>query len=255
MSTELTKLEAPQATALAEILDSGMTSDDIELPVTKIPSGGGLMWEIPNGTPEPDYVKELVGVVIADYAYDTFFTESYNDDPDARPQAIWVAGQQVYCTPEAVKAGIIEGEPTAAQPLNQFGTKGAGKAIDNKWRIFLAQPDNMFPLQVNISVMSRKPWSTFRLHNLVGKQPYSKIVELSLTKATNAAGTDYAKLVPTLKGDVPADQIEAFATYAEQVKSLTTYAVPPQPEADGEGVAAVKEAFEAEDVKADSIPF
>jgi len=272
MGTEIIKTQPADTAALENILASGATLDDFEIPRVSIPGSGGLQWEIPTGDPDnPEYVKEIEGVVINDYSIDTLHEKSFQDDPDGEPVAMWIAGEQAFVTPTGLEMGVIEGAPTSEQPLNQFGSarSGKGKAIQNKWRIFIGRPGHLLPLQINVSVMSRKNWLNFKMANLLGGS-HNKLVTFRLVAKESSDKIKYASMVATVKSVLSDEEAANWAKYAEAMSPLTQFkarAVEASAPAEAEPVATVanvpadvvsatKEAFGAtEVVGSDELPF
>ena len=71
---------------LAEVIAEEMDGLSIEFDRVKIPSGGGLAFEVPGDDPdEPDMKKEIVGVIVDQHAVNAYWAVKYsgqNNPPD-----------------------------------------------------------------------------------------------------------------------------------------------------------------------------
>ena len=103
---------------LAEDTD-GLT---MSFPRIKIPAGGVLQFEIPNGDPQhPDYRPTLTGVILYNHASCAYWPEGDEYNDDVPPLCSSVDGKQGYGEP---------GGTCATCTLSQFGSasNGRGKA-------------------------------------------------------------------------------------------------------------------------------
>ena len=107
---------------LAEDMD-GLT---MSFPRIKIPAGGVLQFEIPNGDPQhPDYRPTLTGVILYNHASCAYWPEGDEYNDDVPPLCSSVDGKQGYGEP---------GGTCATCTLSQFGSasNGRGKRSEGK---------------------------------------------------------------------------------------------------------------------------
>ena len=112
---------------LAEDTD-GLT---MSFPRIKIPAGGVLQFEIPNGDPQhPDYRPTLTGVILYNHASCAYWPEGDEYNDDVPPLCSSVDGKQGYGEP---------GGTCATCTLSQFGSasNGRGKACKNMRVLYL----------------------------------------------------------------------------------------------------------------------
>ena len=136
---------------LAEDMD-GLT---MSFPRIKIPAGGVLQFEIPNGDPQhPDYSPTLTGVILFSHASCVYWPEGDEYSDDVPPLCSSVDGKQGYGEP----GGVCE---TCA--LSQFGSasNGRGKACKNMRVLYLLRSGEFMPLAINLSPTSISPFREF----------------------------------------------------------------------------------------------
>lgn len=230
MTTELTTTDPTTTLELvanaSEIL-AGASPDDINIPTIKFPSGGSPAWQLPGESEDtPRVASELIGTVVADYAFDALYLESYDDNPDAKPEAVWIAGQLVHCSDKAIEAGVKPGLALADQPLNQFGSAGKGKAISNRWSLFIIEQGEILPARLSVPPMSRKDWFNFRLRAFTGKPTTTRLLRFTLKSEKNSNGQPFSKLQVATVREYEPEEATAMAKFAEALRPLTTYRPP-----------------------------
>lgn len=214
------------AEAFAAALE-GAGPEDLDLPRIKVPGSGGTIWEVPSGDPDnPNHEKAIVGVIVDHYAVDVLYVDKFEGGNEP-PDALWIGGEFQYANERAIEAGVIEGEHRDKQPLNEYETAlyGApgGKAISNKWRVFIVQGGDLLPSIIDIPTMSRKAWINFNAMRIAGRghKTTDVVVSLGLTKKTNKGGIDYAEIVPTLAFVLDDEDKAHFAAQAASLRPLT----------------------------------
>lgn len=136
---------------LAEDTD-GLT---MSFPRIKIPAGGVLQFEIPNGDPQhPDYRPTLTGVILYNHASCAYWPEGDEYNDDVPPLCSSVDGKQGYGEP---------GGTCATCTLSQFGSasNGRGKACKNMRVLYLLRSGEFMPLAINLSPTSISPFREF----------------------------------------------------------------------------------------------
>lgn len=194
----------------------------------KIPSGGGLAYEV-QGEDEDDveYMKEIKGIIIFTHRANGFWPGAYGDDDQNKIPV---------CSSMDGKTGIWSdtGEVRSCEtcPMNQFGSatdqKGAqsrGKACKNMRRIYLVMDGDP-----NFYLLTVPPTSTKdvnkQLQKIIGGgTPYTGlIVSLKLEKTQNAAGVAYSRVLVSKSGlltpEVAAMAKEMRRQIKEQYKNM-----------------------------------
>lgn len=199
------------AEAIAEEMDGlGMIPFDR----VKIPSGGGLAFEVPGEDEEtPETTNELVGAILYHHPVNAYWEEKFsggNEQPD--------------CSSMDGKQGVVretgEIRRCADCPYNEFGSDGLGKACKNVHRVYLLREDNPVPL-----ILSLPPTSLKYMRDYIGKRIllkgmrcYDAITKITLKKEKNAGGIAYSRAVFTFVGKLPDDKRAAAAEMAAVIK-------------------------------------
>ena len=197
MSNEIVKTEN-QFVANAEALDlqEEIAGLNITFDRIKVPSGGGLAFEVPGDNPdEPDLQKEFKAVI-------------------------------VYHHPIHGVVGVDKesGEIRRCKdcPLNQFGTgENGGKACKNRRRIFILRENEIFPTLLSLPTASVDNFTKY-IVNLVGKHKKSNqvVTKFSLKKDTNKNGITFSKVVLSFERDLSPEEIENISKMSEKVKAM-----------------------------------
>lgn len=209
----VTLADAGFADAIAEEME-GLGS--IPFDRVKIPSGGGLAFEVPGEDEDsPESATELVGVILHHHAVNAYWKEKFaggNEQPD--------------CSSFDGKTGVDretgECKNCAECPFNQFGSDGAGKACKNVHRIYLLREGNPVPI-----ILSLPPTSLKYMRDYIGKRilvrgmrSYDVITKITLKKEKNAAGIAYSRAVFTLVSKLDENQKAEAKAMAETIKQL-----------------------------------
>jgi hypothetical protein len=197
--------------------DSGITCRKI-----KIPSGGGLAYEV-QGEDESDveYIKEIQGVIVFTHRANGYWIGSYGDnDQNKLPACSSMDGKTGMWT----ASGEVRNCDTCSlnqygSATNQAGESSRGKACKNMRRIYL-----MMSNDPNLYLLTVPPTSTKDVNRqiskiLAGGVPYTGlIVTLKLERAQNAAGVAYSKVVIAPSGLLSPETSAATLAVRRQIK-------------------------------------
>lgn len=220
--TDLMVLESVNLPALDSELVS-MFQDEmdgltVDFDRVKIPSGGGLAFEVPGDDPdEPDMVKEIVGVIVDQHPLNAYWEEKYtgqNNPPD--------------CASMDGKIGVSPNGETrecATCVFNQWGSasEGGGKACKNMRRIYILPEGEMFPLLLTLPPTSLKNFANYLAKRVVGKgrRSHEVITKVTLKKATSGSGIAYSQASFALVGVLNESDAARVAEYAKSIKATT----------------------------------
>lgn len=182
--------------------ESGITCRKI-----KIPSGGGLAYEV-QGEEESDveYMKEINAVIVFTHRVSGFWPGSYGDDDQNKIPV---------CSSMDGKTGlnIQTGELVSCEncPMNQFGSAidqkgmaGKGKACKNMRRLYMMLDGDPNFYLLTVPPTSIKDVNKQLAKIMAGGVPYTGlVVKLTLEKTKNAAGVEYSKVVIGKSGLLP----------------------------------------------------
>lgn len=201
--------------AFAEEMDGLTMSFDR----VKIPSGGGLAFEVPGDDPDnPAMVKELIGVIVDHHPVNAWWSDKYsgqNNPPD--------------CSSLDGKFGIDvttgEKKPCNSCPMNQWGSadEGNGKACKNMHRVYVLQEGEMIPLLLTLPPTSLKNLSDYLAKRVVskGRRSYGVLTKITLKKAVSSGGITYSQAVFSIAGVLSSEATKQAAEFAASIKPMT----------------------------------
>lgn len=211
---DLVTITGDLAEAIAEEMDGLGT---IPFEKVKIPSGGGIAFELPGET-EDDVVsaQELVGVILDHHPVNAYWENKYsggNEQPD--------------CSSYDGKQGVdrTTGEIRNCKncPHNQFGSDGAGKACKNIHRCYILQEGNPVPL-----ILALPPTSLKYLRDYIGKKVLLKgmrcwdcVTKITLKKEKSTDGIQYSRAAFSYVGKLSPEQSAEAKAMAESIKATT----------------------------------
>ncbi len=203
----------PEGDFTQEELAEDMDGLQMSFPRVKIPAGGALMFELPSDDPEnPDYVKNLEGVILFNHPNNAYWPEGSEYDDSATP----------LCSSVDAKQGI--GEPggfCASCALNQFGSaaEGAGKACKNMRVLYLLRSGEFMPLQVTLPPTSLKPFREFMNQSFMLRRraTYGSVVQIGLKKMSNGKD-DYSVATFRRLYDFSGEELAQIRQFADGFK-------------------------------------
>lgn len=212
-----TEFEVPALANMAGAFEEEMDGLQISFDRVKIPSGGGLAFEVPGDDPDsPDMVKELVGVIVDHHPINVYYRESYtggNEQPD--------------CASDDGKVG--DGDPggdCSKCPLNQWGSDpdgGRGKACQNKRRVYILREGDLFPVLLSLPATSLKAFADFMAKRVLGKgrRSYEVLTRVTLKKATSGGGITYSQAQFAVAGTLDMETAKRAMDMAAGIKAYT----------------------------------
>lgn len=200
---------------MAQAIQEEMSGLDLTFDKIKVPSGGGVNFELPTDDPDsPETVKEFSGVILYHHPVRMYYKEKYsgaNNPPD--------------CGSFDAVTGIGNpGGSCSKCPLNQFGTAlddGNGKGCKDRRRIYILREGEIFPVLLSLPTGSLKNLTTY-IKRLLSKQKKTGTVvtRFTLKKATNAKGIAFSQAVFTQERDLTPDEQVVVSKMSEQIKAL-----------------------------------
>jgi len=178
----------------------------------KVPSGGGLMFEMPGeegGDPEP--VKEFSAVILHHHPLHVYYQSKYtggNQPPD--------------CASFDGLTGEGEpGGPCRKCPLNQFGSgENGAKACKNRRRIYVLRESEIFPLLLSLPTGSLQEFTRYIKRLLSkGRKSNAVVTRFTLRKATNAGGVVYSQAQFAVDRPLSPEEHALIEKLSEQVKA------------------------------------
>jgi hypothetical protein len=188
-----------------------MNGLDISPEKIKIPSGGGLTFEVPGEDGEPEPVKEINGVIIYHHPvymrYETKYTGGSNP-PDC--------GSFDGKTGSDAKGS----HDCKTCPYNQFGTDENGaKACKNRRRIYILREGECFPLMLSLPPASLKSFTKYLKFLLTKNRPSNSVVTRFSLKSATSGNMTYSQAVFSVDRALTAEEYAAIQPYSEQIKA------------------------------------
>jgi hypothetical protein len=205
-------LQNTQTDAYKEELDGfELTFDRI-----KVPSGGGLVYELPGDNPdEPTIAKEFKAVVLYHRQERSYYKSEFdgkNESPD--------------CASYDGKHGTDKetGEVTVCKecPLNEFGSgKNDSKACKTKRKVFLLLEGSPLPVILNIPTTSVKDFGAYISKMVIKYGSTARVVtKFALKRDTNAGGIVYSKVVVGFERLLTETELASVQPMVEQTKGM-----------------------------------
>lgn len=247
---DLVTISGELAEAIAEEMD-GLGSIPFEK--VKIPSGGGLAFELPGEDEDtPTMATELVGVILDHHPVNAYWENKYsggNEQPDCSS----------FDGKQGVDRETGEIKNCANCPHNQFGSDGAGKACKNIHRCYILQEGSPVPL-----ILALPPTSLRFLRDYIGKKILLKgmrcwdcITKITLKKEKSTDGIQYSRAAFAFAGKLTEEQSAQAKAMAETIKA-TTRTVPMVDDADyntAEAPTVDSSEFQSVEGKEGDLPF
>jgi len=220
--TVIEKFELPiLSNDMKDIMQEEMDGMTLTFERVRIPSGGGIVFEIPGDDPEnPDVEKEIIGVIVDKHPVNAYWKDKYtgeNNPPD--------------CSALDGRNGIGNpGGECRMCPLNQWGSghdeKGestSGKECKNMHRIYIQRAGELFPLLLTLPPTSLQNFSGYVAKRLLtrGLRTYEVVTKITLKKAVSKGGITYSQAAFQFVGKLSKAQAEQMAIYSNEIKATT----------------------------------
>jgi len=182
----------------------------------KIPSGGGLTYEVPGENGETDTVKEFSAVILLQHPLNAYYATAYtggNQPPDCAA----IDGKH------GVKRETGEVTQCASCPYNQFDSgKNGGKACQNRRRIYILREGELFPMLLSLPTGSLQEFTKYLMGLLTkGRKSNSVVTRFSLQKATNKGGIAYSQAKFGVDRPLTPQEYAQIERLTEQVRDLS----------------------------------
>ncbi len=198
----------------------------------KVPSGGGLAFELPGeDDDDPELTKEIEGVIVYHHPVNVYWAERYdgqNDPPD--------------CAALDGKFGL--GDPGGECETCHLGGKdawgtgkgGVGKACQNRRRVYMLRKGEVFPLLLSLPPSSLTNFGNFISRKVLqrGFRSTDIVAKAKLKKAKNAEGIEYSQATFSVVGALDETTAADMKRYANEIKRLAAGLGPEHVEADSD---------------------
>lgn len=187
--------------------------------IIKIPSGGGLSFEVPGENEDiPTVATELVGIIVDHHPVNALWMNEY-DGSNNQPDCSSFDGKTAVDSNGEIKS-------CANCPYNQFGTArngGKGKACKNMHRIYILLGGQAIPTLLVLPPTSIAAWRNYIGKKIVvkGKRPYMVLTKVTLKKEKNEGGIAYSQAVFTKVADLTPVECAELKPMVDGFKAMT----------------------------------
>jgi|SRR5579862_8258575 len=198
----------------ANIGPRGLTPQQFER--TKVPTGGSLMWTVP-GIDGEEATKVLSGIPLAWTDSRLYYRIPFDQRGKTRTPPDCSSRDGFFGIGDP--GGECRNCPMARWESDPKG--GRGQACKEVRRILLLRADHILPDMVTIPPTSLKNAQQYFLRLASRRIPYwSLITHMSLERASNADGIDYARVTFTSGERFNEAEVAALAPYQKQMVAL-----------------------------------
>lgn len=182
---------------LLEIIETnlgGSNASAFDLHRVSCPTGGGMLWEVPDIDEEDGvaHIKELTGIVLAFKDPRTYWAKSFDETG---------GGEIPDCSSPDGKFGFgTPGGDCSKCPMAQFGSinrggkAGRGQACKQTRVMLLLREDSMLPIVVTIPPTSLRACRKFFMDVTGrGKPIHGALIGIKLHKAQSRDGISYSE--------------------------------------------------------------
>lgn len=201
---------------LSEIAEEMDGLGDISFDSIKIPSGGGLAFEVPGDDPEnPGIEKEITGVILVRRAANGYWKDTFNGE-NSMPDCYSSDGKT------GVDSFTGECRSCAECPRNQFKDDGSGKDCKNMQILYIVREGEMLPVRLKLPATSIKNLKDYVAKRLLfkGKKLGQVVTSIKLSKAENRNGIKYAVAQFSKKRDLTAQEIAELQPMKQLVEKV-----------------------------------
>ena len=245
MAANLVKAEhfsiVPMSEDIAQMLTEELDGmGQVPFDAVKIPSGGGLSFELSGDDPDnPETAQTLTGVIVHHYPVNVYWEHDF-DGAGGLPDCSSPDGHH------GIHAKTGEVLDCASCPYNQFGSgKGNSKACKNTHRVYLLRENEPLPILLTLPPTSLRAFKDYLAKRLImkGKRSTDVLTTIKLKREKNADGAVYSACVFSKAGDLTPDQIAAVKPVAAWVKGISSRVPVEQKPAgsDGDGFVEVSD--------------
>lgn len=212
---EFAVLKNANATDALQINLEGERLVAYDLQAIKVPTSGGKVWEIPTLEEDPDLVQSFDAIIVDMRTTRRYYARAFGEGENSGPD----------CSSPDGKIGVgpmFPGQMCETCTMNQWGSKGKGKACGERRLLFLMLPGNLLPVTLDLPSTAIKPLREYVLKiGGAGVPFYGAVTRFGLKIVQNAAGINFT--VPTFSlapnGRLVEEQVEQMRGLHEIIKT------------------------------------
>jgi hypothetical protein len=201
---------------IGELIREELDGLKLSFDKVKVPSGGGLTFELPGEDGETTSVTEFSAVILFQHALNCYYQTKYSGG-NAPPDCASLDGKI------GIEHETGEAKNCAGCPLNVFGSaKNGGKACQNRRRIYLLREGELFPMLLSLPTGSLQEFTRYLVSLLTkGRKSNAVVTRFSLQKATNKGGVVYSQARFAVDRPLTPEEYAQIAKLSEQVRTLS----------------------------------
>jgi len=183
----------------------GLKMEDLDR--VKVPSGGGIAFEVPTleGT---DSIKELEGVVVAFKDIRVYWENQFEG-----------GGAPPDCSSEDCVTGTGNpGGQCSMCPMAEFGSKGNGQACQQKRVLLVLVEGRTLPISIIAPATSLKNIKKYFLRLAsVGKRYSDVVTKFTLVKEKSGDGIEYSQIDASVARQLEPEECDGAKSYGEAI--------------------------------------
>lgn len=187
----------------------------ISFDTVKVPSGGGVMFELPGDDPSnPEMVREIVGTIVGRQAKNGYWASAFGQSEDAHPDCYSPDGKTGFdrMTGECLSC--------ANCPRNQFKADGSGKDCKNMQDLYILPEGEMLPLRIVVPPTSIANLRDYLAKRVIAKRKksFEVVTKVTLSKEKSRQNIAYSQIKFAKARDLDASEIEEIKPVLALVK-------------------------------------
>ncbi len=202
------------ALALQDSLAPGETLDVFNLPIVKIPAGGGRAFDLPTG----EAAQSFDGIIILRQPVRAYWRESF---------AVTGGGSPPDCSSaDSIRGEGDPGGACASCRLSDYGSatgddggQKAGQACRQITRLFVLRPESLLPTLLLLPPSSYKAAKDYVVGTLAAhSRHYSAVTtRIGLEQAQSRDGIKYSRVTLEIAGLLSPEDEEAITEYRKAI--------------------------------------
>lgn len=220
---ELAVSEGFAALANQEVLNEALADDcqglEFSFDRVKLPTGGGIAFEIPSTDGEDsEMAKDITGVIVYNHPAYAYYRDKYNGGNNP-PDCGSFDGVTGIGTP---------GGSCSNCPYNKFGSgDGQSKLCKNKRMLYILREGELFPIALSLPTGSLKSFTNYVKSQLSrGRKLNQVVTKITLKKATNSSGIAFSQAVFSFVRMLTAEERTAIAGVTETTRNYAAHLTP-----------------------------
>jgi hypothetical protein len=192
----------------------------------KMPSGGGITFELQDENGEATPCPALKAIVIGFKPFKSWYEKTYDQrDPDEEMplpdcfSADTITGSGCNCESYQIPAG----QACASCPLNQWGSSrrgGKGKECHDRMRVWFLLEGYAVPMYIDLPKTSLTNFKDYRKRlTKKAKVIYGVVTVIKLEKAKSETKIDYSKATFNSAGDLAPSERAAVRQYMDAISN------------------------------------